>query len=64
MCWKTFWQTTSIPFIVTCAGVACLLVALLTCCCFTCAKAPGAGGRGGKKARAQEAHDTAPQGDQ
>ncbi|GBF93389.1 hypothetical protein Rsub_06427 [Raphidocelis subcapitata] len=64
ICWKTFWQTSSVPFIVTCAGAACLLVAFLTCCCFACAKAPAAGGKKGRAQAQAPQYDTAPQGDQ
>lgn len=48
-CWKTFWSTTALFFILSCIGAGCLLFAILTCCCFVCAKSPGAG----KKAKDQ-----------
>jgi hypothetical protein len=40
VCWKNFWNSNSVMFILTCVGVGCLLVSLLTCCCCCCASGP------------------------
>jgi hypothetical protein len=53
-CWTTFYADNKIHFILTCVGIGCALITLLTCCCFCCATSPakkskvrrGGGGRG------------------
>jgi hypothetical protein len=40
VCLRAFWDGYQITFVLSIVGVACLLVALLTCCCFCCAERP------------------------
>lgn len=56
-CWSDYWQCTSgaggralgLYFFLAVAGAGCLLLSLLTCCCFCCQKSPAHKG-------AQKAH--------
>lgn len=41
-CFPAFWHATGVYFILSLIGVAALLFALITCCCFVCSKSPKA----------------------
>ena len=41
-CWKTFWHDYSTFFILSCIGAGFFILSIFACCCFCCARSPGA----------------------